>query len=539
MGPGSGQPAGLELRQIVALLAKWRWLIVVVTGVCLATSAFLSFFVLPKVYEASATLDVSYAALDQGQGSANASQSLQGVIQSVATLPQNTMETYQWQVTNPVVLQGTSRALAAQGIQESAGQIASMVKTANVADTNLVTVSVADTSPTVAAAVANTLTKVYLATIQAQDHGKLTQAVGFLQGQANSVATRLHAATANLTKAASAAGPAASSQLQASEQQLQGLQGQLTQAQVQLRSGQAGVTALEQQLRGVPATVSSSVTPLRSVRPNPVYQALAQEAGTDAVTVAQDRAVVSALQGAVAAAALTVRHDTAAPGRASSTLQAAEQNLEGLQAQLTQAEVQRQSAEAGQAAVAQQMKGLAATETVTTLPATGTGHGVTVETNPTYQTLTAQLATDRVAVAQDEATVSALQAAEGTLRGQVSALAASTQGDQANVQALQSQVQELTDTYQTLMQNLTQAQVADAMSLGSTVVTLAAPAGVPGVPVKPDKKLDLALALVLGLLVSVGLAFLVEQLDNTVKTAEDLERWADVPTLAVIPHFGG
>lgn len=536
--PATSPADGVDLRSILALLSKWRWVIMILTGVAVLTAGFLAFFVLPKVYQATATVDVSYAAPDQGQGgSPLTSQGLQGVIQSVATLPQNTLQTYQWQVTNPVVLQATSTALAARGVSLTPAQLQQMVKPSVVTNTNLVGIAVTDTSPSVAALVANTLTTVYLTSVQAQDHSKLTQAVGFLQGQAQAVASRLHAATVKLTAAESAAGPAAASQLQADEQQLQTLQGQLTEAQVQLQSAQAGLSTVQLQLHGVAPTIGAA-TAVRSVRPNPVYQTLAQQAAADAVTVAQDKAIVAALQAAATAAGTTVAKDGAQPVRNAAALQGAVQNWQSLQSQLTQARVQLQSGLAGQAAVAQQMKGLDSSETVTTLPASGNGGATPVQANPTYQTLSAQLATERVAVAQDQATVTALQAAQTTLQGQVSNLAARTEGDQANVQALQSQVQELTSTYQTLMSNLTQAQVADAMSLGSTVVTLAASATVPLKPIKPNKKLDLALALVLGLVVSVGLAFLLEQLDNTVKTPEDIERLVGVPTLAVIPHFG-
>jgi uncharacterized protein involved in exopolysaccharide biosynthesis len=142
-------------------------------------------------------------------------------------------------------------------------------------------------------------------------------------------------------------------------------------------------------------------------------------------------------------------------------------------------------------------------------------------------------------VAQDQATVQALRQAVAGLNSGIQALSNKAHDSQAGIQALQTQVDELTQTYQTLEQNLTQAQVADSMSLGGTVVTLAAPAVVPIKPIKPNKKLNLALALVLGLLVSVGLVFLLEQFDNTIKTPDDVQGLTNLPTLAVIPHFTG
>ena len=55
-------------------------------------------------------------------------------------------------------------------------------------------------------------------------------------------------------------------------------------------------------------------------------------------------------------------------------------------------------------------------------------------------------------------------------------------------------------------------------------------------PVSPKKALNMVLAFVLGLFTSLGLAFLLEFLDNTVKTPEEVEN-LNVPVLGTIPHF--
>jgi capsular polysaccharide biosynthesis protein len=54
-------------------------------------------------------------------------------------------------------------------------------------------------------------------------------------------------------------------------------------------------------------------------------------------------------------------------------------------------------------------------------------------------------------------------------------------------------------------------------------------------PVSPNKKMNIAIAFLLGLMVSVGLAFLLEFLDNTFKSKEQLERELDIPVIGVIP----
>lgn len=62
-------------------------------------------------------------------------------------------------------------------------------------------------------------------------------------------------------------------------------------------------------------------------------------------------------------------------------------------------------------------------------------------------------------------------------------------------------------------------------------------ARVPVAPSSPNKKKNLLLALFLGLFGGIGLAFLMEYLDNSVKTSEDIERYAKLPTLGIIPEF--
>jgi succinoglycan biosynthesis transport protein ExoP len=54
-------------------------------------------------------------------------------------------------------------------------------------------------------------------------------------------------------------------------------------------------------------------------------------------------------------------------------------------------------------------------------------------------------------------------------------------------------------------------------------------------PSKPKVLLNMALAVVVGLIVGVGLAFFLEYLDTSVKTMEDVENFLQVPVLAVVP----
>jgi polysaccharide biosynthesis transport protein len=58
-------------------------------------------------------------------------------------------------------------------------------------------------------------------------------------------------------------------------------------------------------------------------------------------------------------------------------------------------------------------------------------------------------------------------------------------------------------------------------------------------PVRPNKPLNIALGIIIGLVVGVGLAFFIEYLDTSVKTIDDVERTLQSPVLGVIPQNVG
>lgn len=68
-------------------------------------------------------------------------------------------------------------------------------------------------------------------------------------------------------------------------------------------------------------------------------------------------------------------------------------------------------------------------------------------------------------------------------------------------------------------------------------VQLLNPAQLPTSSVNDRTTLNMAVAFVLALMISVALAFLFEHLDNTIKTSEDVQKYLSVPVLGVIPEF--
>jgi succinoglycan biosynthesis transport protein ExoP len=90
--------------------------------------------------------------------------------------------------------------------------------------------------------------------------------------------------------------------------------------------------------------------------------------------------------------------------------------------------------------------------------------------------------------------------------------------------------------YEGLQTKLKEAGIS--VGLKSSNIRVVDPAMVPSTPARPAKARNIALAFLVGLVGGVGLALLREYLDNTVKTPDDVETLARLPSLAVVPAFG-
>ena len=62
-------------------------------------------------------------------------------------------------------------------------------------------------------------------------------------------------------------------------------------------------------------------------------------------------------------------------------------------------------------------------------------------------------------------------------------------------------------------------------------------ASVPRTPVRPRKTINLAISVLVGLVVGVGVALVIEYFDTTVKTPDDVERYLGLPVIGIVPQF--
>lgn len=79
-----------------------------------------------------------------------------------------------------------------------------------------------------------------------------------------------------------------------------------------------------------------------------------------------------------------------------------------------------------------------------------------------------------------------------------------------------------------------QKEIVNLMNVNNVSILAEATASDLQQPIKPNPVLNMAIALVVGLMLGVGLAFLLEYLDNTIKTEQDIEKLLELPILGSI-----
>jgi len=89
--------------------------------------------------------------------------------------------------------------------------------------------------------------------------------------------------------------------------------------------------------------------------------------------------------------------------------------------------------------------------------------------------------------------------------------------------------------YDSVLSHFKEMEVTAALRASNvSVIDQAVP---PVKPVRPRKALSLLLSAVLGLTGGVGLAFIVEHWNNTLRTSQEVERYLRLPNLGIIPDF--
>ncbi|WP_456380781.1 GumC family protein [Thiolapillus sp.] len=124
-----------------------------------------------------------------------------------------------------------------------------------------------------------------------------------------------------------------------------------------------------------------------------------------------------------------------------------------------------------------------------------------------------------------------LQSRMTDIKGQILEL----QRKSTDYQALRRDMETNRELYDGLLQRI--KEVGVAAGVGANNISIIDKGEVPGAAYKPNLQKNLQIALVIGLLGGIGLAFLFEHLDDTIKSASEIEKLVELPVLGVIPEL--
>ena len=100
---------------------------------------------------------------------------------------------------------------------------------------------------------------------------------------------------------------------------------------------------------------------------------------------------------------------------------------------------------------------------------------------------------------------------------------------------LRRQAESARNMYELLVKRFKETSLTEEMKTGN--IRIVDKAEVPMHPINPKKMLNMLLAMVVGLTLSIGLAFFLEYLDNTIKIPDEIKSHLKVPYLGSVPVF--
>ncbi|WP_280770884.1 YveK family protein [Salipaludibacillus daqingensis] len=140
--------ATLSIKDIINILKKRFWIILVIVFLAVAASAYISYYLLTPTYRASTQILVNQS---QDEGSSYYSS---GDLRTNLDL----INTYKVIISSPRILEATLEEL---GLDRSPGSLNGQITVSNVGESQVVNISVIDESPSLAVDIANTLSLVF------------------------------------------------------------------------------------------------------------------------------------------------------------------------------------------------------------------------------------------------------------------------------------------------------------------------------------------------------------------------------------------
>lgn len=107
--------------------------------------------------------------------------------------------------------------------------------------------------------------------------------------------------------------------------------------------------------------------------------------------------------------------------------------------------------------------------------------------------------------------------------------------DQMLAQKLERTLSVNTQTYNMFKEKYEQIRISEASA--APIARLTDLADIPRYPIYPNERQNALAGLVIGLILGFAFAFIIESMDTSIGTIEDVEKYTQKPVLAVIPHI--
>lgn len=156
---------------------------------------------------------------------------------------------------------------------------------------------------------------------------------------------------------------------------------------------------------------------------------------------------------------------------------------------------------------------------------------VTTGVDTNYQAIELLLETERSQLQADMAREKVLDTELAQRRKELSRIIS----HETQVNSLNREINILKEDYLKYTDNLQRAKISAALDMDNVSnVSIVQPPTLPFEPIKPKKKLNVAFGIFLGIFGGIGLVFVREFFDDTLKTNDDIEQRLNLPVLATI-----
>lgn len=176
----------IDLKEIIGVIFKWKWLIIGLTFIAVVSSSIFSYFILSPVYETRAVLMVPYST-EQQRSSLREDESLEGLARNLSTLPKMNLNTYVQQFKSDRLVENVIKSLKLDEEGYTVNSLSESVSASIINETNLIEVKVTNADPDMAALIVNSLSEEYIKFISTLNKERIDQSIEIFQDQISSI----------------------------------------------------------------------------------------------------------------------------------------------------------------------------------------------------------------------------------------------------------------------------------------------------------------------------------------------------------------